>query len=341
MKIKTLIIGLAIAVVSVIVIGVVLLSVLVFYYKPFVELAIGKALGATVEMDRIHVDVKNRTLYITNFILHNPEGFAEDEALAYVPRIAAVYDPKSIIVNKKLHFITLDIYVKGLVAIKKKGGKLNVEQLAIFKENFEELPMQTDRLILTADHVVSKDFTKGERLHIEEFDVNIKNQAYEGFPTFEDITAKVVSEMLNRTTIKGAKLLGVAVLFGSVGGWSALIPAEAVVVMSEKGNYEAVFNADYEDVYEASLEAAHELGKNIVEYKNDGIIKGYINDADVTIKIVKKNLSKSNVTVSARKYYFAKLNIAGGVLYEIAQKLMINKKMHGKELLEKLVSIKK
>jgi len=45
--------------------------------------------------------------------------------------------------------------------------------------------------------------------------------------------------------------------------------------------------------------------------------------------------------VSAKKYYLPRLNIAGGVLYEIAQTLSINKKMPDKKIVERLVSLKK
>lgn len=247
--------------------------------------------------------------------------------LAYVPKITGEYDPKSLFVNNKLHFTALNIYVKAVVVIKNKGGRLNVEQLAVFKENFQELPLQVNRLILTADYAVYKDLSKSGLPHTEAFAVNIRNAAYEGFPTVEDITAKVTSEILGRTTIKGTRLLGVAVLTGAVGGWSVIIPAEAVVMASSKDSYQATFDTRYEDAYETSFEAARELGKKVYEYKGEGIIKGYIDDADVVIMVKKRRDNKSDVTVSARKLFFPKLNTAGGVLYEIANKLWLKKKM--------------
>lgn len=297
------------------------------YHKSVVEAVIGQALGAVVEIGTIAIDLKSNILHITEFKLHNPKNFTEEAILAYLPKIAVGYDPKSLFVNNKLHFTTLDLYVKTVVVIKNKIGKLNVDQLAVFKEGFQELPLQVDRLVLTADYAVYKDLSKGDLPHVEAFEVNIRNAAYMGFPTIEDITAKVMAEILRRTTIKGTKLLGVAVLAGAVGGWSVLIPAEAVYVLTSKDSYRATFDIRYEDAYAASLEAAHELGKKVNEHKDEGMIKGYINDADVTIKVKKRQDDKSDITVSARKFYFPKLNIAGGVLYEIAHKLWMRKKI--------------
>lgn len=327
MRKRKLVTGIGIVLVLAAAITSILLFAFFRYHKSAVEAVIGQGLGAAVEIGTISIDLKSNILHITAFKLHNPKDFTEEAILAYVPKITGEYDPKSLFVNNKLHFTTLDLYVKTIVVIKNKKGKLNVDQLAIFKENFQELPLQADRLILTADYAVYKDLSKGDLPHVETFEVNIRNAAYEGFPTVEDITTKVMAEILGRTTIRGTELLGVAVLAGAAGGWSVLIPAEAVVVLSSKDSYQATFDVRYEDAYAASLEAAHELGKKVYEYKDEGMIKGYINDADVTIKVKKRQDDKTDITVSARKFYFPKLNVAGGVLYEIAHKLWMKKKI--------------
>ncbi len=48
--------------------------------------------------------------------------------------------------------------------------------LAQFKEDFQEIPLQVDQLILTADHVVFKDASRGDRLYVEHFGVKIKKR---------------------------------------------------------------------------------------------------------------------------------------------------------------------
>lgn len=295
------------------------------YHKHVVEIILGRALGADVDIEAISVDLKSDTLRITGFKLHNPKDFAKDAVFAYVPEITGKYDRKSAFVNKKLHFTDLYVYVRMAAFIKDKAGRLNADQLAVFKENFQELPLQTDRLILTADYAAYKDLSGGGLPHTEVFEVRILNALYEGFPTFEDITAKVMSEIMKRTTIKGAKLLGLAVIAGAAGGWSVIIPAEAVMVLSGKDSYQATFDAGYEDAYKAGLETAKELSKKFREYKDKGMIKGHIDGADVAIMIRKRDDGKTDIAVSARKHLLPKLNIAGGVLYEIAQKLPAKK----------------
>ncbi len=321
MRIRNFAFGFLKLIVILAVVAAIISTALSLYYKPVLERIISQALGARVSIENIHLEVKKQTLLITGLKLYNPEGFGKDKLLADVPRIRAVFDFKNLIINKKVHIATLDIYVKILAVMKDKKANFNVEKLAIFKEDFQEIPLQVDKLILTADHVIFKDASRGARLHVEHFNVNIKNQIYQGLPSFEDITAKVISEMIKRTTIKGAKMLGGAVVIGAVGGWPLLIAGETYNVVAGKNGYEVVFDVAYEDAYKASLEAADELGKNIRQRKSSGIILASIDSMDVVIRISKKEAGKTSIFVSAKKYFFPKLNIAGGVLYEIAERL--------------------
>src|SRR4030043_1381293 len=144
MTIKKLIIGIIIAAVLTVVIITVLLSVLALHYKSVIEAVMGKALGAAVDVGSVNIDLKNRVLILTDFNLHNPKGFDEEEVLAYIPKIRGEYDLNSLVVNKKIHLTAMDMHVKTMVAVKNESGKLNVDQLAIFKEMFEEFPLQTD-----------------------------------------------------------------------------------------------------------------------------------------------------------------------------------------------------
>lgn len=321
MRVKKIIIGLLTTLVILALIAGVLLLFIRYYYRPILENVLGQALGAKVKIAGVRLNVKKHTLLISGFKLYNPEEFGKDKLLADLPQINATFDFKNIATTKKLHLTKLEMYVKILVVIKDKKGELNVEKLALFKENSQEIPLQLDQLVLTADIIIFKDASKEEHLHIESFNINIKNQVYQGVPTVEDITATVISEMIKRTTIKGAKMLGNAVVIGAVGGWSLLLAGETINVVTNKAGYDITLDVTYEDAYKASLEVAKELGKDIRQRQSEGIISGCIDDADVVIKISKELDDRTSISVSAKKYFFPKPNIAGGISYEITERL--------------------
>ena len=51
------------------------------------------------------------------------------------------------------------------------------------------------------------------------------------------------------------------------------------------------------------------------------MIKANINGAMVALMLRKDVDNKTEITISARKYMFPKLDIAGGVLYQVLDKL--------------------
>ena len=52
-----------------------------------------------------------------------------------------------------------------------------------------------------------------------------------------------------------------------------------------------------------------------------GAIKANINGATIALVLKKSADNKTEITISARKYIFPRLDIAGGVLYQILDKL--------------------
>jgi len=63
------------------------------------------------------------------------------------------------------------------------------------------------------------------------------------------------------------------------------------------------------------------MGRLTKEDRSGGILGAEINSAQVALKIRKKSNNKTELVISARKYLFPKPEIAGGVLYEISEKL--------------------
>lgn len=324
MRIRRLVTGLLIAVAILLVIAAVLLAALGLYYKPILEHVIGRAMGAAVKTDKISIDFKKNVLEIRDFTLHNPRGFFEGEILAYLPRINAEYDPHTVMLKRKIRLKTLKLHIMTISIIKDKRGEFNVEQLAIFKEDFQEMPLETEKLILTVDYVIYKDCSGGGKAKVSTFAIDLKDAVYQNFPSLEDVAAKVFSEALRRTTIKGATILGAGVLTAPIGGWAVIIPAEVVKMLSGKDSYQATVLAPYEQAYQACFDETERLGRRTYENKETGIIKADIDEASVTIKVVRRQDNKTDITVSAREFFFPSPNKAGGVLYEIAEKLQLD-----------------
>jgi len=63
------------------------------------------------------------------------------------------------------------------------------------------------------------------------------------------------------------------------------------------------------------------MGRITKHDASSGVIKANINGAMVALILRKGQDDKTEVTISARKYMFPKLDIAGGVLYQIVDKL--------------------
>ena len=117
---------------------------------------------------------------------------------------------------------------------------------------------------------------------------NPKNFQTMTFFEFYQIAMNILLEALGKTTIEGASIYAVAALAGvSLTGPGLLAATGIALVCTGKDSYSADFDKGFDIVYNACLESANSMGKNIYEDKAKGIIKGRISDANVTIKVVK------------------------------------------------------
>jgi hypothetical protein len=88
-----------------------------------------------------------------------------------------------------------------------------------------------------------------------------------------------------------------------------------------KDSTEANFDKDYNVVYDTSIKVMQQMGGITREDKTTGIIEGKVSSCNINIKIVEKTKGTVSVTITARKYLMPKSNIAGGILYQISEKL--------------------
>lgn len=301
------------------VIAAILVTAAIIWSKDLLAFSIGEMLGGRVTIESISLDGKNHILYMKKLKVYNPGGFDESKVLAYLPEVDTAYNPGALLAHRKIHITALKIYMKTMTVTQNKDGKLNINNLRIANKTLDVLPVKIDRMTLTVDEVVYEDYTKGPKPHVEVYQVNIKAKDYEDMPSVEQVAMRIVTEALAQTAIKGAALYGVAALAGASLAGPLLLPAGAAIIFSGKDSYEADFNVSYASAFETALKTAREMGKNISQHKETGIIGGAIDGASVRIKLVKTEKNKTHITVSARKFFFPKPRIAGGVLYEISQ----------------------
>jgi len=301
------------------------LSVIFLKFQKFIlESAIAHELGTRVTIGEIAFDLdkEGRSLLMKEFVVYNPPGFDQAQALSYLPEITAWYDLKTLIKDNKLHVKRLNVNMKMLNVVKNKDGAMNVNALRFSLEKFDMLPMELDELLLKVDSVVFKDYTKGKKPTVQAYNVNIKAKSFEDIPSVDATVNKIVMEALSKTAIEGFGIFGVVAIAGSSVVCPVILPVGIGLIMAaEKDSYTVTMETDYENVYQASLKAAGELGEKISENKESGIIKSNMQGSKVTIKIVSQSEKETKVTVSARSLLGGKPEIAGGVICEIYQNL--------------------
>jgi len=82
-----------------------------------------------------------------------------------------------------------------------------------------------------------------------------------------------------------------------------------------------IIDVSFEHMYKVSLEVVERMGTITEHDASNGVIKANINGAMIALILRKGEDNKTEITISARKYMFPQLDIAGGVLHQILDKL--------------------
>ena len=271
--------------------------------------------GAPVHMDGFSLNILSSTIHISGFKMYNPIGFPKG-ILASCPKIKVIYD-RATLFKQKHHFLIMEIELKEMGLVKNKEGKLNVDSLKIVQQSepSSPIPMQIDLLTLSIGKIVYKDYTIGIEPSVQVYDVNVQ-KSYKGIPTVQQLVLLVLAEPMKATAIKGAAIYGAAMLTG-VG----VLPVLAAATFIGKDSVQEIIDVSFEHVYKVSLEVVGRMGTITEHDASNGTINANINGAMVALILKKGADNKTEITISARKYMFPKLDIAGGVLYQILNKL--------------------
>ncbi|MDD5129361.1 MAG: hypothetical protein PHO40_06915 [Candidatus Omnitrophica bacterium] len=304
-----------------IVIGIVVIFLMVIAFsknliiKSVVTKAAFSITGAPVHMNGFQLNIFSSTINISGFKMYNPRGFPEG-TLVSCPKIKVIYDRASLFKQKR-HLLLVEIELKEIGLTKNKEGKLNVDELRLVKESKSSapIPMQIDLLTLSIGKIVYKDYTVGTEPSVRVYDVN-KRKSYKGIPTVQQLALLVLAEPMKEAAIKNAQIYGATLLTGV-----AVLPAALVATYIGKDYVRQIIDVTFEHLYKISLDVVKRMGSITKEDEPGGVIKANIHGASVALILRKAQENKTEITISARKYMFPKLDIAGGVLYQILDKL--------------------
>jgi len=293
-----------------------------FVIKSVITVAATQVTGAPVHIDGFSLGVFNQTVRISGFKMYNPKGFPRG-TLVYLSRINVTYDLGALF-RKRLHLSNAEIELKEMGLIKNAEGKLNVNELKVMKQvekkeargrkPSKQMPMQIDTLKLGIGKIISKDYSSGKEPVVYVYDVNI-HKTYRNITSAQALAALILVEPMKAAGIQTAEIYGVAMAAGV-----AVLPVGIAATFAGKDNAQQEFAASFDNAYKAGLAVLKRKGK-VTEDRQAGLITGEVDGATVRIQIKKKAVDKVVIMVSARKFMLPKPKIAGGVLYEIAEKL--------------------
>ncbi|MBF0522183.1 MAG: hypothetical protein HQL24_03900 [Candidatus Omnitrophica bacterium] len=284
--------------------------------KSVVTVVATNVTGAPVHIDSFSVGIFHPTIRISGFKLYNPNGFSKD-VLISCPKINVTYDLAALL-KQKLHLSLVELELQEMGLAKNKDGKLNVDSLKVVKQpdTSKPLPLQIDKLTLGIGKIVSKDYTgKDPEPDVRVYDVNI-HKTYKNITSVQQLAVLILAEPLKSAGIKGAQVYGVAMLAGM-----AILPVGIAATFAGNDSVKQDFNAGVDQAYAVSLDVLKRMGNVAGQSATKGEMKANVKGADVVLKIKKTKEQKTEITVSARKYMLPAADIAGGVLYEISQKL--------------------
>jgi len=292
--------------------------------KGIVTVAASNITGAPVRIDGLSLGVLNQSVRISGFKMYNPEGFSKS-ILIDLSKINAKYDLGALL-KKKLHLINAEIEIKEMGLEKNKEGKMNVDALKIAKQGekkeekpSEQMPMQIDVFKLGIGKIILRDYSSGKEPILNAYEINI-HKTYKDITSAQQLVALIMTEPMKAAGIQGVKIYGIAALAGA-----AILPVGIAATFAGKDSAQQEFASGFDNVYAAALAVMQKKGKITAEDKSNGIIKAEINSAGVALKINRKSANKTEIAASARKLLLPKPEIAGGVLYEIAEKLKSKK----------------
>lgn len=284
-----------------------------------------KIMGVKVEIGSLGVSLIHQGIRIKELKVHNPAGFPDD-LMVDIPEISIDYDLPAFL-KGKLHLPLVVVHLKEMIVVRNKEGKLNVDSLKVAQEGKDakgkskeekeamQFKLQMDVVTLNLGKVVVKDYSKGEPPAIQGYDLGV-NKTFKNVKSAEQFATLILVEAMGPTALKNAAIYTAASALGV-----AFLPVGIAGVIMADDSGSADYDVNTDKAYSAALAVMRKAGQVTKENKEQGVIKGKVNGANVDIQVNKRDRNKTTVQVAARKYMLPKPEIAEGVLYQIGEAL--------------------
>lgn len=196
--------------------------------KTGIEKGVEAVTGLKLRMGSLNVGIIKTIVGIRDLMLYNPKGY-QDAVMLDMPEIFVDYDLPAIF-NRKVHLEEMRIDLKEFTVVKNSSGGLNLDSLKVVQAQKEgrrpgdkekekaELPeIQIDSLRLKIGKVVYKDYTKGPKPSVKEFNVNL-DEKYENITNPYALVSLIIVKALANTTIANLTNFDLGGLKDTIGG---------------------------------------------------------------------------------------------------------------------------
>jgi uncharacterized protein involved in outer membrane biogenesis len=277
-------------------------------------------LGAPVRIDGLSLGTFSRRVRVRGIRVYNPAGFGTG-VLVYLPRVYITYDLLSFL-RGRLHLADLFVELEEIGLVRNREGELNVDSLKVAAarndRTAEPLALLIDSLSLRMGRLVFKDYSAKEAPpSVTVYEINLKRR-YSRITSAQQLSALILSEPMKAVGIKGAAIYGVSVLAGV-----AVLPVAVAATLVGNDGAQAEFEATFDQAYETSRSLLEGLGRVTVAEKAKGLIRARVRSADVTLRLRALKSGTTQVSASCRQYFLPKPEIAGGIIYQISERLKV------------------
>ena len=184
--------------------------------KAAVTTGVKAVTGLTISIKKMKIGLISTLVGIDELKLYNPKGF-EDPVMVDIAEVYVNYRLGAFL-KKEVHLEEVRLYLREFVVAKNKDGKLNLDSLTSIgaaksgekeEKDKEDAPQKTkpaapkikiDILKLKIDKVYYKDYSKGDKPSVKEFNVNI-DATYENITDPKALVNIIIVRALANTTI--------------------------------------------------------------------------------------------------------------------------------------------
>ena len=241
--------------------------------KIAVEKGVEMVTGLKLRVGTFNIGIIRTLIGIKSLKLYNPYGF-EDKIMLDMPEIYVDYDLGAIFKNK-IHLNVVRINLKEFIVEKNKDGELNLDALKPVQDGGKKtepkskekgaMPeIQIDNLELKIGKVIYKDYSKGGKPSVQEFDINL-NEKYQNINDPAKLVSLIVVKALMNTSIAKLTNFDLGSLSDSLGGTlteAQKVLTENVAVLQESGKQVTEVAKETTDVLKESADELKDMFKN-------------------------------------------------------------------------------